>query len=215
MSTVAAFVRLDALTVRPQLRSYLFLLGMGVLFGLMLEDSSSVIAISVVYGILTSSYAFAIEDKDGLSVLYGTLRVPRDVVVVGRYVGALLMFVVIGAVSTALAALLSAFQGETLTATEVLAVLAVSFAIFAFTIGVQFPLFFALGYTRAKLLAYLPFLLVFAAIVAFTQAAPDAQSLPAWLEPSAGAGAVVVVASLAVLVASCLVSRRIYGRKDL
>lgn len=80
------------------------------------------------------------------------------------------------------------------------------------TVGIQFPMYFAVGYTRARILSYLPF----AAIVLI--AVGGAPLLPhggADLTPDTAVTIAITAAGMAMLTASALVSCQLFGRRAL
>ena len=212
MSATQAIVRLDLITVRPYRKQLLVLVAVGLGITISMPDPSVALPAAAVYAALAAAYPFAIGDKADLSTLPGALPVQRSAVVLGRYVFATLTF--LGAAVLATLAMLAVAAARSLpvepATTAVL--LATSFVVFALTVGIQFPLYFALGYTRARMLSYLPF----AAIVGiFVVSAPLLPQGGADLTPDPAITIALTVAGLAMLAVSALVSCRLFGRRAL
>lgn len=116
---------------------------------------------------------FAVEEKGDLNRLYLTLPVKRRMVVRGRYVQSVLLFVgsvLLGLVLMPLANLISVskwYPDDRWT----LAVIAFSFLLYGLLILFMYPMLFKLGYQKGKIWGYyLPagcFCLVYIAIVQY------------------------------------------------
>jgi ABC-type transport system involved in multi-copper enzyme maturation permease subunit len=212
MSATQAIVRLDLLTVRPYRKQLLVLVAVGLAITISMPDPSVALPAAAVYAALAAAYPFAIGDKADLSTLLGALPVRRSAVVLGRYLFATLTF--LGAVVLATLAMLAVAAARSLPVEPATAavLLATSFVVFALTVGIQFPLYFALGYTRARMLSYLPFAAIVGIFVVGASLLPQGG---ADLAPDAAVTITLTVAGLALLAVSALVSCRIFGRRAL
>jgi ABC-type transport system involved in multi-copper enzyme maturation permease subunit len=212
MSATQAIVRLDLLTVRPYRKQLLVLVAVGLAITISTPDPSVALPAAAVYAALAAAYPFAIGDKADLATLLGALPVRRSAVVLGRYAFATLTFLGAAAIATIAMVAVAAARSIPLEPATTAVLLASSFAIFALTVGIQFPMYFAMGYTRARMLSYLPF----AAIVLI--AVVGAPLLPqggADLTPDTAVTIAITTAGLAILTISALVSRRVFGHRAL
>ncbi|MET4783305.1 ABC-2 transporter permease [Glaciihabitans sp. UYNi722] len=160
---------------------------------------------------------FAADERGHLDTLYATLPITRRVVV-GRYLALVALYLAVAVVATIAVVVIPLTKGTAIDFAAFVPVNVAGFVIFAVALAVQLPLFFIVGYTRARPLIYIP-------IVAFV--------LVAWLVSQAGildhgafgsAGGslpsgwilgLLVVIAVAALVASAVISSARYGRRDL
>lgn len=209
MTAALAVVRLDIWTVRPYVRQFAFLLVIAAAVGLVMDDPLAVLPMSVVFAVLVASGPFAVAERNDLDALYSVLPVRRSTLVVGRYLFAMVTFVASALASSAVAVVLAVGSGTVPEAGEAGLVLAAVFAMFGVVTAVQYPIYVRLGYTKARLVANLP-LVVLAVVGLFAMPQVDTASLP---------GAAVVVPSVigvtvAILLASALVAVRLDTRRS-
>jgi ABC-type transport system involved in multi-copper enzyme maturation permease subunit len=212
MSATSAVIHLDLVTVHPYRRQYLILIAVGLVITISLPDPSVALPSAAVYAALAAAYPFAIGDKADLSTLLGALPVRRISVVLGRYAFATLTFGV--AVSIAIVAMIAVSAARSLPVEPLtaLTLLAISFALFALTVGIQFPMYFTMGYTRARMLAYLPFAAIVLATVVGAPLLPQDGTEAA---PAPALAIAVTAAGLVMLAASAWTSCRLFSRRAL
>ena len=208
MNDVVKMARLDLRVILPYRRQALILLAIAPVLALQTHDPRSVLPASVVYGSMLVSSPFAAADKYDLATLYGALPVARSRVVAGRYAFAFVYFLAAAAVGLVLTLAVGAVLGVTVTVPELGLLVAVSLALFALVVALQFPLYFWLGYNKARLLAMLPFVVLFVVVAALLPSLKTATVPPAG---SAATACVVVAAALAA--ASFAISRRLHARR--
>lgn len=205
--------RLDAFTMRSYFYTYLALLPIMLLFAYMKSSDTLLYFTCSWFVALSATNIFAIEEKNNLGRLYGTLAVSLKDIVLGRYLFVLLTYlaavglVLLGSTGIAL------YQGHTLSGSYTLLGIGVSFLAFALIVGVQLPVFFRLGYVKAKFWSLVPFILVMlvaiipsltndlSAIAAFAQSHPL----------SLGLGS--LLAGVLLLWASCRVAIVFYKKR--
>ena len=160
---------------------------------------------------------FRAAERGHLDALYATLPLAREHVVAGRYLTALAVQVTSALAGLALGLVAAAVHGEPLQPGAVLTILVGGFAANAALLAVEFPILFALGYTRARWVTLTPILLICVAMLVgrglglnLTQLAELVQ------QPPPGAVILAVaVGSLGVLALSAGVSVRVYRGRDL
>jgi hypothetical protein len=176
----------------------------------------AVAAGAVVMTLLAPNH-FAADERGRLDTLYATLPVSARTVVLGRYVSLVLLYLATAVFSTGTAVVVGLVTGEPVAADVLVPVNLGAFVFFCGATAVQLPFFFALGYTRARPLVYVPVVLLSGTTWLLGQTdvfdgldpASLASADPAVLW-SAG-----LVLSLGLLVASAAVSTRLYRRRDL
>jgi hypothetical protein len=221
MSKTISFVRLDLLTLKPYYRSAWALLAVGVILGVVQRDVYTMAIICMIYVILLISYPFTIGDKNGLDTLYATLAMRRAHVVLGRYALSAMLFAAVALFSVVLAFGMARVMTLPFSWSLMMVVVAGAFAFFSLAAGIQLPLFFKLGYARARFFVYLPLVLVPAVIYLISLFATSsgwsvgAEQVLLWAEAhSALACAGLLVAGLVVLGLSSAVARRFYLRRE-
>ncbi len=155
---------LDFYTLKPYftLKNLLIYAGMAVFFGF---TSKNVFAMNgalfMMIGINVLSL-FAVGEQNGIDALYLTLPLDREKVVKGRYVFTFLLCIIMGIVGGIFTSLFGfaffpgfSFADVGENAVSIVALLLVYLVI----LMVQLPIFFRMGYQKAKGYAMLPFFL--------------------------------------------------------
>lgn len=101
----------------------------------------------------TAGYPFMVSDRADLETLYAVLPLTRRSLLIGHYLWALGIFAVTVGLGTPAALLLAKQQHIAFTGHTIAMVLVLSWAAFALTVSIQFPLFVRFGFTRSGLLA--------------------------------------------------------------
>jgi hypothetical protein len=213
VSAAAAALRLDVMTVRPYTRQLVMVLGaMGVL--VVIGPPAVGLMAGAVFAAVVASYPFAVEDKNDLGTLHASLPVRRGALVLARYTLSLLTYLVATAAATVLALVWSTTGDAVVTGGELGVVAAVSFVTYAVLVGFQLPVYYAVGYTRGRLLGYVPIMLLSAGAGAVgASGTVDLAALVAPLERHPVATAAVTIAAGAlVLVGSALAAWRLDRR---
>jgi ABC-2 family transporter len=156
-------------------------------------------ALALLSASYTAGYPFVISDRADLDTLYAVLPLTRRSLLFGRYTWALATFVATAGVGIPVSLLLARQENVSLGGDTLTTVVALSWALFALNISIQFPLFVRFGYTRAGMLGtMLPIALVtIAAVRTHVDIKPD----PVWLVLLAVGGVVLFCASVAVAMA--------------
>ncbi len=221
MSKTMSFVQLDFYALKPYKRSLLILVLLGLGMGAALRSISVLSSMFMVGQVLVMSYPFAIGEKNGTDTLYATLSLGRTRVVRGRYA-----FVILVELIGIIVILLTAAAFSVLLAFEiVLSELLVSVCLLSFiaslTVAFQYPLFFKLGYAKAKGFTYIPLMLISIGIGVLPSLAKELPDFD-WAEllNLASANPLLMYAApvllgWALLAVSCAISCKVYGRRDL
>lgn len=207
-----AVVRLDGMLLRPYLRQLALIIAAVGLLALFSGVPSVIVVAASMYAVLMMAYPFAVGDKNDIETLHGVLPVGRRVLVVGRYVLLAAVFVVLVLGAVLLAVVAARIRGLPVGSAELLSVVALGTALFAVLGGSQLPVYYALGYTRGRFIAYLPLVVVSGAIAAFGTLAGDLE-LDRWLIGLSGAGWPMLASAWVVYGCSAAVSVRLDERR--
>ena len=198
MTAIARMALLDLRTVAPYRRQGLVLLGLVVL---LFANKSAVALVPALVLLVTSqiaAYPFLVADKAGLETLYAVLPLPRRSVLYGHYAWATASFLGTAAVGTALAVVLARVEAVPFGEHTLVTVLAVSWALFAVNVAIQFPLFIRFGYSRISVVGTtVPLAVVTLAVVRLHLTMTSIETWVPLLWP-AGVAALVISATVAM-----------------
>ena len=189
MSKAISFIKLDFITVKPYLTlKSLLILAVAAMIMLFNSDSAPLVTgFVMVFGALYVSYPFAVGEKNGIDSLYATLSISRDTVVLGRYLFALVANIGSGALAYAVLFVLSVVLNKDFNAAETVLVILVMLAVYSSVQAFQLPMYFKLGYAKAKVLAYLPYVAWPLAVLSFASLLKNDKTmeflldLPLWI----------------------------------
>ena len=222
MNKLISFVRMDFLTIKPYLtlrNMPLFLLL--VFFLAMLTDGINAgISLGIMISTLMISYPFQVGEKNSLDALYITLSINRRTVVLGRF-----LFVFVFNVCTIVLSLVVATAAQLFSqligygnATSGFSWLVLLLgAAFLIVQAIQLPIYFKLGYSRAKFLSVVPLVVIISSYLAISMlSGADTTSTLPLLDPLYGAGLAVlaVVALAAVVFVSYRLSALLYRGRE-
>ncbi len=181
MHNIASFVRLDYITIKPYMTGKNFLIYVGLALFMTITSGSAVSGIGVggMMAMLYSSYPFAIGEKSNSDALYVTLAIERKHVVAGRFLFVLTfnLLLMLGAVALGfLGMFIARTIGVEILVDDPLAWIVLA-AFFAVVQAVQLPLYFKLGYAKARFLSVVPFAFFIAFYFGFMTLARDEQLL--------------------------------------
>jgi len=162
MKTTLSFVRLDLITIKPYLTIKNFLIfGISALF-VVYGTKTSVTALGILmgFGTLYITYPFAVGEKNGIDSLYVFLGINRNTVVIGRYVYALIINLAFCLFALVITLAVSFIMRYPFSFIDNILILIILFFFFSFSQFFQIPIYFKLGFSKARLLAYVPFLII-------------------------------------------------------
>ncbi|WP_213818257.1 ABC-2 transporter permease [Garciella nitratireducens] len=222
MNKILSFVRLDFAALKPYSKS-LYMYAMIVIFVGVTNDSLNVVFAMVMVGLpMILSYPFAISEKNSLDTLYSTLSLGRRDVVIGRYVFVFVIEMIAIAALLILAVIKSNFSPLDMTIEETFLYLSVLSMMFSIIISFQYPVFFKFGYTKAKLYTYIPLLLTFLIIGVLPTIMTRLNIKINWqainqilMKNSMLTVLLPILIGVISLLISCMVSMKIYERKDI
>ena len=210
MNAVARMTQLDLRTVRPYRTQVVILLILTPLLAALWRQPMVAPVMVMVMSVFVAAYPFAIAEKNDLDTLYGVLPIRRRALVTGRYWFAMVLAVIAAVVGTLIGFAMGAAMGLPFGWVELGYLLVAAFVIVGVLVSVQFPLYFALEYTRARLVTFLPIFAVMAVVTPAMNVLPkDSITLPS----PAVLVAIAVVGTVALLVASVAISARLDARR--
>lgn len=183
MNKTLSFVKLDFVTVKPYFAIKNIIMFAGMIFIMGITDITINWMIgfyTFIFAVLFVSYPFAVGEQNGIDMLYSTLSIRRETVVLGRYVFGLCINAMSGIIVYALALISAIISKKTFNYTEGLIVVAAIFMVCGIMQALQLPIYFKLGYAKAKFLAYVPLLIPTFGISAFSLFFKDSAT-PEWL----------------------------------
>lgn len=160
MNKALSFIRLDFITVKPYftLKNLILFFGVALIMLISSGTSTSAIAMLMVYAAIYVSYPFAVGEQNGIDALYTTLSIKRSTVVLGRYLFALVIDVCAGLLAYAFSFAALTVMHKDFNPLESLVITLVLLVLYSIIQAAQLPIYFKLGYAKAKLWAYMPFI---------------------------------------------------------
>jgi hypothetical protein len=167
MTKALKFARLDFITVKPYLtyKNILIFIAVALIMIYTSSASENAIGIIMVFATIFASYPFSIGEKNDIDALYVTLSINRGAVVLGRYLYALIIDILSGFFAYALSFAVLSALGKGFDAAGSMTALIIISAVFSIIQAIQMPVYFKLGYNKAKFLIYIP-LIAFPMIIA-------------------------------------------------
>lgn len=223
MSKTLNFLRLDFKSIQQYLT--IKQLGLYVIVILFLsytmDNSFFVIGMIMMYGLFYAAYPFAIGDKTQTDILYTSLPLKKQHIVVGRYLFAICINMITAVTAVVLSGLIGViFHKEIDLLASVITVLICLF-LYVFVEAVQFPIYFKLGYTKAKVIAFLPIFLIPFLIALLTSLIKKDTWMAMLSNLFVWAQEHMILVIVALLILLCLVmllsavlSYRIYQKRD-
>lgn len=214
MNQQLTFTRFDLGHLAGQPRQYLIAFGFVIVVALASPIATLALpAAGIIVGLMAAT-TFAIDESGRLDTLYATLPTSRSAVVTGRYATVLTLWAAVTAVAVVATTIAPLVRGRSFEGGLLLPMIVTGFGIVAFTLSLQLPLFFAIGYTRAKPFRYVPVAIVTIPVWIIGQLG----LLPTDLADDLGSApvlAAIVIGGLVLLVASACVATVLYTRRQL
>jgi len=179
MNDFLKMAKLDFLSIKPQLLSYLAVIPAVLIFGITSKAIAIILFSFTVawYEALSVTNIFMIQEKNGLDRLYNSLSINLNDIVLGRYIFVLFTYIITYIITISLFAIIIGFSN--INGLIILIGFSLSLLYFSVITGIQFPICFKIGYTKAKvwhtilffsmLLAILPLISVFSDVTQWVQ----------------------------------------------
>jgi len=161
MRKTLSFIKLDFITIKPYLTLKNLIIFAVIMLCILITSGTIAAIVGLVAFLCVTyvSYPFAVGEQRGIDALYITLAIPRKTVVRGRYLFAIATDLSAIALSFVVTFLMSIVSQKPFAVTETVLVALIAFFMLSLTQTLQLPIYFKLGYTKAKVLAYAPFVL--------------------------------------------------------
>lgn len=215
------FVKLDLITIKPYVTFKNFIIfGLSTVF-VIYGTKTSVTALGILmgFGTLYVTYPFAVGEKNGIDSLYIFLGIKRNTVILGRYLYSLVIdgaFCLFGFVVTWIVSWIMSYSFVII---DNLIVLTLLLLFFTFSQFIQLPIYFKNGYSKARLSAYVPFLIIPVLVILFSQFYPNftqqLDSILAWftMYPTVLIGSIISIWLIGLFI-SIRVSQSYYLKRE-
>lgn len=149
------FARFDLQTWVLQKQALLPLAFIAVIAVILPVPGIAIIGAALVTSLVLST-AFLGDERGNLDTLYGILPVSRRSIVIGRTLSLVAYYLLAAAIATVVTYVVAAVRSETISVDLLLLLHAVALAIVGLSFSLQLPVFFRIGYARARYMAYAP-----------------------------------------------------------
>jgi ABC-type transport system involved in multi-copper enzyme maturation permease subunit len=156
MNKAVSVVKFDLLTVKPYIKSVLFFIPIGILLGISNKDAMLLPPMFMVWATLFAAYPFSIGEKNSLDKFLGTTSLKRKSVITGRYLFSCFSAFIILLLALIMVVLTYVYTKTPVDLRAVVFVSSVSIFLYSFIISFQIPLYFKLGYLKAKAFTFIP-----------------------------------------------------------
>lgn len=165
MNGAFRIAKLDFFTMKSQAVLYVIMVLIVSMFSIM--DSSIIVSFitGAWFTALMASNIFVIQEKNNLNRLYGSVSVELKDIVLGRYIFAFSNYAISLVTVIVVSLIVSLFRDMFIDVSNILLGFSLSLLIFSIITGIQMPLFFKMGYTKAKLWSFIPFAVVMLLVV--------------------------------------------------
>jgi len=154
-----AFLRFDLMSWLPR-KQTLLPLALIVVVGIALPVPGMAIVASAVVTSMMISAPFLADERGRLDTLYGVLPLSRRSIVVGRAIAILTYYLLASAIAVVTTWAVAIARGGTIPFEIAGISLAVGFAFIGLAMSLQLPVLFRIGYSRGRLIAYAPALVI-------------------------------------------------------
>ena len=223
MDKLKSFVRLDFMTVKPYFtgRNLLIYAVISLFISYVSGNFTSGISLGMFIAINFISYPFAVGEKSNMDAFYPTLSVGKGSVVLGRYIFtlalnlcALLFFILTGTAGL----LATQFMGLKTYFGDPFAAIGMVLALVIVIQSMQLPLYFKLGYTKAKFFSLIPYIAIMVIFVLVTTMANNnsvfSMSMAYALEKAAKWAPLLAMALIPIVLISIRVSWAFYSKRE-
>lgn len=161
MSKIIRFIKIDMLSIKPYLtlKNALIFIGLGVFYSMVTSNLMIIFGVALLFVSLLSTYPFLVGDKTGIDSLYRVFGFKEKEIVIGRYVSNFVLAIIIQLATILLAFVLAQFIQTENIWSMVVVVIPIYLIISQLIVCIQYPFYFKYGYTKAKLMMSLTFVL--------------------------------------------------------
>jgi hypothetical protein len=220
MNKALRFVRLDFVTIKPYLgmKNMLFIYITPLIF-LISGNANIAIGMFLMLSTVFITYPFWIGEKNNIDSLYPTLAIERGTVVMGRYLFALFSSFMAAGIGYLGSLIMLTVMNKEFNALILLAGTLAAFAFFSIIQSIQLVMYFKLGYSKAKIMTFLSYLIVIALVMVISAVGIDSigqlSSFLDWLATNAILAVVfATLVWLGILFTSIRLSMVFYNKRN-
>ena len=166
MNKILSFVKLDFITIKPY-SSPAALLVVFIAIVLMFPLNSTAAGMVMILASIYATHPFLLGEKNSLDQLYSTLPISKRDIIIGRYVFVLALHIMGVIISYIFLFTQQTIIRQSANLQEILITTLTLFFIFTFFQTIQIPIYFRLGYTKAKFIVYIP-IIIFTILLVLT-----------------------------------------------
>lgn len=154
-------IKLDFYAMKPLKKVILPFLLVPIVLGVVADLGMSIM-VTLTFMVFMLNIVFAITEKSNFHKLYGTLPIKQSSSILSRYLFSLIAIGITAILSFAIFVILSIITKSRIDWIYGIQFLALSILIAVLFISVQYPFYFKFEYTKASIMAILPYIVCFA-----------------------------------------------------
>ncbi len=154
-------IKLDLISIKPYmtLKNFLIITFIAILYMYIMDSPVITISVAMLFGIIFSSYPFLLGENSGIDGLYRIFGLSSGEVVIGRYLIAAILFVLVSIFGIFYYIVIALIKHIPI-GNDIFFMIATNFVIFALMVSFQYPIYFKYGYTKAKTFALIPIFVI-------------------------------------------------------
>lgn len=156
MNLILKTARLDFALLKPYVKAICFVLLVPIFYTIFGRSLLSGIAFAMCVVSMSTSYTFAVSEKNNMDRLYGILPVTRKTLVLGKYLCVCVMGFLALLVSIVFHPLVLSALSVPVSTTEIFATGFLGAVIFILYISVQLPGYYKYGTIKGRMFMYIP-----------------------------------------------------------
>lgn len=213
MTNSLKMARLDYFTLKSQIAVYATLVLMAVMYSVMDSPFVTLGITASWFTALLSMNVFAIQEKNELERLYASLSLNLENIISGRYIFIFANYMLALLLSVCIGLIASVLQNGTTGFADIIPGICISLLVFTVITGIQIPIYFKLGYTKAKVWCMVPFVSVMAIIILLSLIDGFSNIITGLLNHQMIFGMICLIISFAILPASYHLSVKYYRKR--
>ena len=160
MSRVFSAVKLDFYSAKTNLRIGVIMFAVSILLGVLTKRPVLIIIYNMMFATFLSGMIFSVDDKNNLHKLYGILPLKKTEWVTARYLYAAAIGFINLALVAAAVLIISNMLDTPFDSLTLFAFLGASLIYYCFSVGVIYPVYIRLSFSKAYIFTMLPIALI-------------------------------------------------------
>lgn len=217
MNKILKMTKLDILSIRPYLtmKNFIIFFALGVFYSIISKNPYITVAMFSIGALLYSTYPFLVGDEAGIDSLYKIFGFSAKDVVKGRFLTGTFIIVALTLIGVLFSVIAATFMKVSIDWLMILTAIPTTIMITTLIMSLEYPLFFKLGYTKGKLIASFPYLLVTIVVIGISLFPDIVKPIFGFFSKHQAILFVALAAVwLAVIIGSILLSVRWYRRRE-